>query len=111
MKSAYRILLLVSLWVPMTGCEEGANRQNNSLTVEKNPMDQRNIRMVKEKYESELMATPGVVGVGIGECNGRECIVVLVQDRTAQTYRQIPGTLDGHPVRIEVTGPIEALPQ
>jgi hypothetical protein len=111
MKGAYCFLLLAAVWVPMTGCEKKPNEQNNIPTFEKNSKVQLNILTVKEKYESELMAIPGVVGVGIGDCNGKQCIVVLIQDRTAQTDREMPGTLDGYPVQIEVTGPIKALPQ
>jgi hypothetical protein len=95
----------------MTGCEKKSNEQNNILAVEKNSKVQLNILTVKGKYEGELMAIPGVVGVGIGDCNGKECIVVLIRDRTAQVDREMPGTLDGYPVQIEVTGPIKALPQ
>lgn len=109
MKGTYCFLLLAAVWVPMTGCEM-TNEQNN-MTLETNSKDQLDILAVKGKYEGELMAVPGVVGVGIGDCNGNECIVVLVQERTAQIDRQIPGTLDGYPVYIEVSGPIKALPQ
>ncbi|MGH8628992.1 MAG: hypothetical protein ACREYC_28305 [Gammaproteobacteria bacterium] len=111
MKGTYCFLLLAAVWIPMTGCEKKANEQNNVLMVETTSKDQLNILAVKGKYEGELMAIPGVVGVGIGDCNGKECIVVLIQDRTARIDREVPKTLDGYPVHIEVTGPIKALPQ
>lgn len=111
MKDIYCYLLLAAVWVPMTGCETKSSEQNNILTAEKNLKDQLSIVTVKGKYEGELMAIPGVVGVGIGDCNGKECIVVFIQDRTAQIDREVPGTLDGYPIQIEVTGLIKALPQ
>lgn len=101
MKDIYCYLLLAAVWVPMTGCETKSNEQNNILTAEKTLKDQLSIVTVKGKYEGELMAIPGVVGVGIGDCNGKECIVVFIQDRTAQIDREVPGTLDGYPVQIE----------
>jgi len=66
------------------------------------------IVQVKERHEARLMAIPGVVGVGIGQRDGRVCIVVMVETRTPQIDDQVPDTLDGFPVLIEVTGPIVA---
>lgn len=111
MKGAYCFLLLAALWVHITGCENKLNQQNNILAAENNSKDQLDILAVKGKYEDELMAVPGVVGVGIGECKAKACIIVFIQYRTAQIDREIPETLDGYPVQIEVTGPIKVLPQ
>ena len=63
---------------------------------------------VKERHEARLMAIPGVVDVGIGQRDGRVCIVVMVETRTPQIDDRVPDTLDGFPVFIEVTGPIVA---
>lgn len=69
------------------------------------------IEQIKEKYTSELMAIPGVVGVGIGECEGNPCIKVFLENDSSDLKAKIPAQLDGFKVDIEVTGPIEALGQ
>ena len=68
------------------------------------------IMSVQEKYESQLMDLPGVVGVGIGECEGTPCIKVLVEEITPDLESQIPSELEGFEVDVEVTGPLEAFP-
>jgi hypothetical protein len=63
---------------------------------------------VKNRHEDELMAINGVVGVGIGECNGLPCIVVYLEDDSEELKSRIPEWVEGFPVTTEVTGPIEA---
>jgi hypothetical protein len=55
------------------------------------------------------MDVPGVVGTGIGLCEGAPCIVVYVSARTPEVERAIPAEVEHHRVRIEETGPIRAL--
>jgi hypothetical protein len=69
------------------------------------------IETVQEQYESQLMSLPGVVGVGIGDCNGKPCLKVFVEEKTPQLEGQIPTQLEGFEVDIEVTGPFEILPK
>lgn len=69
------------------------------------------IEQVKERHEDELMAIEGVVGVGIGECEGQPCIKVLLANDSPELEQKIPDQLDGFKVETEVTGPIEALPE
>ncbi len=69
------------------------------------------IAEVKERQESKLMSIPGVVGVGIGECEGKSCIKVYVKQKTPEQERQIPQQVEGFKVDIEATGPIEAQPR
>ena len=69
------------------------------------------IEQVKEKYESELMAIDGVVGVGIGECEGKPCMKVFLENDSPELKARIPKQLDGFKVDTEVTGPIEVLPK
>lgn len=63
---------------------------------------------VKERHEARLMAIPGVVGVGIGQRDGRVSIIVMVETRTPQIDHRVPDTLESFPVYIEVSGPIVA---
>uniref|UniRef100_A0A7V1EJ79 Uncharacterized protein n=1 Tax=candidate division WOR-3 bacterium TaxID=2052148 RepID=A0A7V1EJ79_UNCW3 len=60
------------------------------------------------------MNIPGVVGVGIGECDSDElvvllpCIKVYLEKETPESKR-IPKKLEGYKVDVEIIGPIEAL--
>lgn len=66
------------------------------------------IETVLAERTPEWMDVPGVVGTGIGLCDGDPCIVVYVSERTPEVG-EIPAEVDGHRVRIEETGPIRAL--
>lgn len=70
----------------------------------------KNINQVKEKHETKLMGTPGVVGVAIGEQNGKPCITVLVDGGASKTAK-FPSSLEGFPVVVQQTGPIQAQPK
>jgi hypothetical protein len=52
------------------------------------------------------MAIPGVVGTAQGEENGRPCVMVYVKQSGEAIERAIPSSLEGFPVRIQVSGPI-----
>jgi hypothetical protein len=67
----------------------------------------RKVLAVKEKHESRWMATPGVVGVAIGENKGKPCITILISGPTPQTDA-LPASVDGVPVIVEISGPMQA---
>ena len=70
--------------------------------------DQRPAVAIKQKYEGRLMALNGVEGIGIGQDPiGNLAIVVFVRDQEVSGL--IPKELDGVPVKVQVTGPIDAL--
>ena len=70
----------------------------------------RDINTVMESHTSELMAIPGVVGVAIGETEDKTpCILVLVLEESAEIKSKVPKVLEGHPVRLLVTGEIEPM--
>ena len=71
----------------------------------------RDIVTVKERYESELLALSGVVGVGIGDCNQTPCIKVFVEKRNPEVERRIPKHLEGFEVDVQVTGPVQIMPR
>ncbi|MEE9277404.1 MAG: hypothetical protein V3V06_03240 [Dehalococcoidia bacterium] len=67
------------------------------------------IREIKERHEPELLAAPGVVGVGIGELRGpsgqvRLCIRIYVEKRDEETLRGLPASIEGIPTGIEEVG-------
>ena len=56
-------------------------------------------------HRGELLALPGVAGVGQGERDGRPCIVVFVE----RPVEGLPAVLDGFRVTVVESGPISAL--
>lgn len=62
----------------------------------------------KKKYQMELMKIDGVVGVGIGEKKGKECITLYVSSQSEELKKQIPKTLEGFPVVTQYTGEFSA---
>ena len=55
-------------------------------------------------HRDELLARPGVVGVGEGEEQGGPCVVVLVEGAA-----ELPAELDGYPVVARGSGPLRAV--
>ena len=68
------------------------------------------IETAQAKLTDRVMALPGVVGLGIGECKGAPCIKVFVVRSTEELDRQIPSSFEGFPVEMQVTGEIRARP-
>lgn len=68
------------------------------------------IEQIKEKYESEMMAIAGVVGVGIGQCGDQACLKVYLEKPSPETEQKIPQQLDGFKVETEILGSVRALP-
>ena len=62
------------------------------------------VKAVKRKHEERLMGLPGVVGVGIGRKEGRDCICVYVTDDNPKILAALPRTLEEIPVEIIVSG-------
>jgi hypothetical protein len=58
---------------------------------------------------SEWMKLKGIEGVGQGEKDGKECIIVFASATAAELAGVIPSTFKGFPVVIEETGIISAL--
>jgi len=63
------------------------------------------IESVMRKYEKQLMMLPNVTGVGIGEKNGKEVIIVFVKKKVSEVMLQpseiIPKTLEGYETKVE----------
>ena len=72
-------------------------------------MVKKDIEEARRTHTDQLMSLSGVLGVGIGELDGRPCITVLVNEDSQALRDQIPGEIDGFPVVIEVTGEFRAL--
>jgi len=68
---------------------------------------QPSIQEVRARHVDRLMATPGVVSVGIGrDDEGTEVIIVGLDQAQAQAAESLPASLEGYTVRTEVVGKI-----
>ncbi|HZA93284.1 MAG TPA: hypothetical protein VE420_11710 [Gemmatimonadales bacterium] len=66
------------------------------------------LNTILERHTPRLMSLPGVVGTAEGQCAGKPCILVLVEQLTLGLRQAIPSELEGIPVEIRETGRIEA---
>ncbi len=55
----------------------------------------------KELHEKEIMAVPGVTGIGVGRKGGRACIMVYVRKAEPEILKTLPKEMEGFPVRVE----------
>jgi hypothetical protein len=64
------------------------------------------------EHEEELLAAPGVVGVGIGQERGEDALVLLVErlvpGRDTLTALGLPSRLEGYLLVLREAGTIEA---
>jgi len=68
------------------------------------------IERVVQKHEQKLISIDGVIGIGIqNDPIGNAIIVIYVRD--AGVSKQLPTQIEGWPVKIEVSGEIDALNQ
>jgi len=67
------------------------------------------IKQAKDKAEDQLMQIAGVEGVGISKERKKKVIIVYVSQTDTTTSEKIPKEIEGHPVKIEVSGKFKAL--
>jgi hypothetical protein len=67
------------------------------------------VEEVKRRHEARIMKVRGVVGVGIGQKDGKETIRIYVQEDLPKIRTKLPESLDDIPVEIVVTGSFRAL--
>jgi hypothetical protein len=106
--AVYRIPVMVAICVLLAGYDKPSDKQGANPKAEEHIVAQTDILAVKEKHEPQLLAISGVVGVGITERDGKQSIVLFVQENTAQIEQAAPKTLDGYPVVIEAIGTVRA---
>ncbi len=65
---------------------------------------------VQERYQDALMEIPGVAGVGTGQSEetAQPIVEVYLEQATIELEQTIPQALESIPVKIVVTGPVEA---
>jgi molybdopterin/thiamine biosynthesis adenylyltransferase len=81
------------------------------MAQEKSATPRRDINDALRAHDKELLAIPGVVGVYVAvlEDGKTPCLKVMLAQKSAETERAIPKTLEGYPVVVEVTGEIRPL--
>jgi hypothetical protein len=98
--------LVLAFTLGGSGCrrQAGGSDSHGSMV-----MPSKTIEQVQQEHTDEWMAIPGVVGVAIGQDQGRPCIVILAASETGQARKRIPSRVDGYAVVIQSSGPIRAL--
>ena len=70
------------------------------------------IAEVKARHEGDLLALPNVVGVGVGEREGKPVIKVFVTQKAPESTlgadERVPVSLEGYEVDVEEIGVIQA---
>jgi hypothetical protein len=62
---------------------------------------------VQRDHEATWMALPHVIGVGLGEHDGKPALVIFAS-ATHASHTEIPQVVEGYAVRIEVVGEVKA---
>jgi len=89
------------------GCRGGAPaREAGGKTVPTRPVAE-----AIAAHADSLMAVPGVVGLYEGRLqDGTPCVKIMVRRLDEALRARLPRVLEGHPVLIEETGEIRAMP-
>ena len=70
------------------------------------------VKLVKDKYEKNLMSIPNVVSVGTARKENKEIIKVFVKQKKQDQYLKqeeiIPGELESYEIDIEEIGEVTA---
>lgn len=102
-----RNLLIFAMLIITIGLVSCAKETLNENQKE-DGMPEKPIEIVLKEHTDALMAIEGVVGVGQGLCNDKDCIKVFVVEKTAELEQKIPDELDGFPVEIVESGEFKA---
>ena len=113
------MVLVFGLFASEAGCggppreeppEARSDTSERETAVNEGAGPRASIREVMEAHRDEWMSRPGVTGMGLGRCDGEPCIVLYLLRRTEALASELPDTVEGYPVRLEVTGGFEARP-
>ena len=66
------------------------------------------IEEVIARQGNSIMGIPGVTGVGQSEDDGKECVLVMLEQDLPEIKNAVLAKLEGCPVRFEVSGIIQA---
>jgi hypothetical protein len=71
-------------------------------------MGKKTIEQVFQEHTDEWMSVPGVVGTGIGVCDGEPCIRIFVTRMTRGLLQKLPSETDGYVVDVVESGKFRA---
>lgn len=96
--------LLCSLMVFTSACR-------HAMPDHASPSPRPDINQVLERHQQDLMALPNVAGVYVGLMPDQKtpCLKVMLSRKDRASQSRIPKSLEGYPVRTEVTGPIRPM--
>lgn len=97
------LAVLLAATAPAACGPRPANEEGDSTE-----MAARSIEEVLRDSTRTWMAIPGVVGTGIGECEGAPCIRVMVARRTPEILERLPEEVEGYRIDVIETGPFRA---
>ena len=82
-----------------------------NMAQDNSPSPKRDINGVLRDHDKKLLAIPGVVGVYVAvlEDGKSPCLKVMLARKTPESERDIPKSIEGYPVVVEVTGEIRPL--
>ena len=95
----FQTLLATGAFFLLIGCQSGVMSSQ----------PKRDINKVLAANTDKLMFMPSVVGVYVGLMPDQrtQCIKVMLNRNDLETIKQIPTSLEGHPVRVEIAGEIK----
>jgi len=97
------IILSVIVVFAFTNCSD-------NIPKEENTMNKKSIEEVMNSHTEKIMTMKGVAGIYIGQLeDGKPCIVVMIKTESDELKNKIPKSLEGYPVKIEVTGEIKPM--
>ena len=88
----------------LAGCSSSPTTDAGRVTNMKKPK----IEDVLDRNTGYLMGIAGVEAVGLGGDTAAPVILVMVRGNQAEMVRKLPKEVEGHPVKVEVTGEIRA---
>ncbi len=89
----------------LMGCDSTSNISKKDTTTTKTTVT---VSDILAKYSDTWMQVEGVVGTGEGRYQDKPCVKVFVESSTELIKKEIPSSVHGIPVVIEVTGEIRA---
>ena len=73
-------------------------------------MNKKDLKTVLDNHALNLMKIEGVTGIMIGETEDQTpCILIMIVEESEQLRSKLPITIEGHPVRLEVSGEIKPM--
>ena len=92
----------VAIFATTAACQKNMAQDNS-------PKPKRDINAVLRDNDQRVLAIPGVVGVYVAmlEDGKTPCLKVMLKAKTPAAERDVPKSIEGHPVVTEVTGEIK----